>query len=211
MTLINDIHCAGRFGLIWGSLLLLALAVSACAPKRVVKGKVESAPRTESQAPSDTDSAVGGELQMPKPQVRGKVVLAPPETPANPTETLQLGIQAATLAREQLDKPYQWGGSGPEKFDCSGLVYYVFGSLDVSLPRVSRDQAKVGSPVKRSELQPGDLVFFITSGKNINHVGIYTGDSRFIHAPRRYSPVRYDSLNNSWWRQRFQFGRRING
>jgi len=182
--------------------LLLVLVLSGCAPKRVIHGQTESKPSKQ----IDNNSAPTAEI--PAPDAYGKVEN---HSVQDPVKDLQLGIKAASLARSQLDKPYQWGGQGPEKFDCSGLVFYVFGALDVSMPRVSREQAKYGQMVKKSELQPGDLVFFITSGKNINHVGIYVGESRFIHAPRQYSPVRYDSLNNSWWRQRFQFGRRISG
>ncbi len=108
-----------------------------------------------------------------------------------------------------MGKPYQWGAAGPDKFDCSGLVQYVYSNLGVSLPRVSRQQASAGVHVDRADLQPGDLVFFVLSGSRIDHVGIYLGHGQFIHAPRRYSPVRTDSLNNSWWRQRFKGGRRV--
>ena len=182
--------------------LLIQLAVSGCAPKRVVNGKAE-------QIPSKRDKKKTAiTLDIPAPEAHGKVQN---ETKSTPLEDLQLGLKVATMAREQLDKPYQWGAQGPEKFDCSGLVFYIFGALGISMPRVSRQQATVGAKVEKSELQPGDLVFFITSCKTINHVGIYVGSSKFIHAPRRYSPVRYDSLNDSWWRQRFKFGRRISG
>jgi len=182
--------------------MLALLALSGCAPKRVIQGEIEPTPsKQENKKPAPP-------LELPFPEALGKVEN---ETIPDPVEDIQLGLKVASMARSQLDKPYQWGAQGPEKFDCSGLVFYIFGALDIPMPRVSRQQASVGLQVKKSELQPGDLVFFITSGKNINHVGIYVGGARFIHAPRRYSPVRYDSLNNSWWRQRFQFGRRISG
>jgi cell wall-associated NlpC family hydrolase len=77
------------------------------------------------------------------------------------------------------------------------------------MPRVSRDQARAGRGVSRRELQPGDLVFFATEGSSIDHVGIYVGDSDFVHAPRRHVPVKTDSLNNSWWRRRFKGARRV--
>ncbi len=189
-----------------GQILILAftvlLVVSGCAPKRVIQGKTESKPVKQAEIPPEADG------KLPAPEAYGKLENRESQ---DPVADIQLGLKAATLAQSQLDKPYQWGAQGPEKFDCSGLVYYVYGSLDIPMPRVSLAQSKFGKLVKKSELQPGDLVFFITSGKDINHVGIYVGGSRFIHAPRRYSPVRYDSLNNAWWRQRFQFGRRISG
>ncbi len=187
------------------ALFLLGGTLWGCAPKRVLNGSVQSQPSKSKTPPAE--SAAPREA-LPQPEAHGKIIQPQPD---DPVKSLGLGIKVATLAREQLNKPYQWGATGPEEFDCSGLVYYVFGSLDVALPRVSRDQARKGRLVKRSQLQPGDLVFFITSGTVINHVGIYIGGSRFIHAPKRYSPVRYDSLNNSWWRRRFQFGRRIQG
>jgi len=190
--------------------MLVTTVLSACAPKRVIRGQGE--PTSQKSAPESEEppTPVEGDLDesMPLPEAHSKIGQ---EHRGTTSENLVLGLKAAILAREQLDKPYQWGGQGPEKFDCSGLVFYIYGSLDVSMPRVSRDQAKVGEKISQGQLQPGDLVFFITSGKVINHVGIYTGNSRFIHAPRRYSPVRYDSLNDSWWRRRFQFGRRIQG
>ncbi len=189
-------------------LLQLVVATSACAPKRVMKGQAAPEPSKTQDIQKELPVSDVGDSEIPSPQPHGKIGQ---EYQGNPSENLLLGLKAATLAQEQLDKPYQWGGQGPENFDCSGLAYYVYGSLDISLPRVSRDQAKVGQKVSQGQLQPGDLVFFITKGKVINHVGIYIGKSRFIHAPRRYSPVRYDSLNNAWWRRRFQFGRRIQG
>ncbi len=182
--------------------LLAVLVLWGCAPKRVIHGQTESKPAEKVNTPSSQPG------DLPLPEAHGKVDNQPVH---DPVQDLQLGIKAATLARSLLDKPYQWGAQGPEKFDCSGLVFYVYGSLDVPMPRVSNDQSKFGLLIKKSELQPGDLVFFITSGKDINHVGIYVGNSRFIHAPRRYNPVRYDSLNNAYWRRSFQFGRRISG
>ncbi len=194
--------------LVMGALaLMLVVPLVACAPKRVQRGSAPLIP--EGELPVDDGL-------LPPPEAHGRVdvpEVGDPETdPADAGESLEnlrLGIEAAELARLQLNKPYQWGAHGPEKFDCSGLVFYVFGSLGVNMPRVSRDQARLGSKIGRSQLQPGDLVFFITQGKRINHVGIYIGDQSFIHAPSRHNPVRSDSLNNSYWRRCFQFGRRI--
>jgi len=190
--------------------MVVAMALSACAPKRVVRGQGEISSSSPSEDPVKTPTPAEGNTASPLPLPEAHPRIGS-EYRGTPSANLMLGLKAATMAQEQLDKPYQWGAQGPEKFDCSGLVFYIYGSLNVTMPRVSRDQAKFGQKIERSHLQPGDLVFFITSGKVINHVGIYTGNSRFIHAPRRYSPVRYDSLNDAWWRRRFQFGRRIQG
>ncbi len=133
-----------------------------------------------------------------------------PDKPATqPPEGSRLGSDAATLAREQLGKPYQWGASGPNKFDCSGLVMYVYDNLGVKLPRVTGEQAYAGVHVDREDLQPGDLVFFKLSGSRIDHVGIYLGHAKFVHAPRKHQPVRTDSLNDSYWGGRFKGGRRL--
>lgn len=189
-------------------LLLLVLVLGGCTPKRVQRGSAGPVPPRTTPSPGAPTTPPGSPL--PNPEAHGKVAL-PPSRTGDPVQQLRLGLKAATLVQEQLNKPYQWGAAGPEKFDCSGLVYFVFGSLGVNLPRVSGDQARVGDKVPLSALQPGDLVFFITGGARINHVGIYIGDARFVHAPSRHNPVRSDSLNNAYWRRRFQYGRRISG
>jgi len=195
-------------------LLPLVLLLAGCAPKRVVEGQVREPVRRPSPpvgvpAPQPIQKPapqhVTG-IDLPAPVPRGPSGTAPVH---RSVEGLTLGVKAATLAREQLGKPYQWGATGPEKFDCSGLVWHVYGELGVQMPRVSRSQASAGRHVARSELQAGDLVFFATNGSSINHVGIYVGDSDFVHAPRRYVPVKTDSLNNSWWRQRYKGARRV--
>ncbi len=133
-----------------------------------------------------------------------------PEEPATrQPASSRLGSDAAILAKEQLGKPYQWGASGPNKFDCSGLVMYVYDNLGVKLPRVTGEQAYAGVHVDREDLQPGDLVFFKLSGSRIDHVGIYLGHAKFVHAPRKHQPVRTDSLNDSYWGGRFKGGRRL--
>jgi len=117
-------------------------------------------------------------------------------------------VLAQALA--QIGVPYRWGGTAPSTgFDCSGLVKYVFQTaLGIELPRVSRDQARRGQPVNRQELTPGDLVFFSRRGKVINHVGIYLGDGRFVHAPRTGRDVTISNLSGYWY-QRFLRARRV--
>ncbi len=122
---------------------------------------------------------------------------------------LELGLAAASLAEDQLGKPYAYGAAGPNRFDCSGLAMWVYGNLGVSLPRVSRDQAQVGEKISRQQLRPGDLLFFALNGKGIDHVGVYTGAGDFVHAPHTGAPVRTDSLDNSWWRRRLEVIRRL--
>jgi cell wall-associated NlpC family hydrolase len=112
-----------------------------------------------------------------------------------------------------LGTPYRWGGSDPDKgFDCSGLVGYVFRSaLGVELPRVSREMAKTGELVTdKAKLAAGDLVFFGRKGR-VDHVGIYVGDGRFVHAPSRGKDVQVSSLDDGYWSGKFVQARRVDG
>ncbi len=217
----SEADISGRPGfVVWGLLVAMLLISSGCGSKRVPPVKTSS--RSSAAVVKKTlsrddhseclDKKKGDEgkspveVGLPSPKSRPRSGRSGYRTTP---ESLTLGLQAAALARKQLGKQYQWGASGPDRFDCSGLTQYVFGSLGVDLPRVSREQAQVGQKIGRSELQPGDLVFFNTSGSSINHVGVYLKNGEFIHAPRKHMPVRTDSLNDSWWRQRFRLARRL--
>lgn len=211
-------------GLVALSLAWILILAVGCAPKRVTRqgGPENPAPPAETPAKSlpalppviegDAPDPTGSAAELPDPRVR--VASGPSregtETPRPPgVPDGDLGAQAAGLARDQLGKQYQWGASGPDKFDCSGLVMYVYSELGVPLPRVSREQASAGVHIDRPNLQPGDLVFFKLNGSRIDHVGIYVGRNDFVHAPRRYMPVRKDSLNNAYWRKRYMGARRV--
>jgi peptidoglycan DL-endopeptidase CwlO len=95
--------------------------------------------------------------------------------------------QAVAYAYGALGKPYVWGATGPASFDCSGLTQAAWGSAGVSLPRTTYTQIDAGRRVSRSQLAPGDLVFFYSG---ISHVGLYIGGGQMIHAPRPGAPVR---------------------
>ena len=108
-------------------------------------------------------------------------------------------------AESQLGKPYVWGGASPSTgFDCSGLVMWSFAQIGVSLPHNAAAQYGYGSPVSRSDLQPGDLVFF----DGLGHVGIYVGGNTFIHAPHTGDVVKYSSLTG-WYASTYVGARRI--
>jgi cell wall-associated NlpC family hydrolase len=119
----------------------------------------------------------------------------------------ELVIQAMGL----LGVPYKRGGTSEEKgFDCSGFVRHMFEkSVGLVLPRRAEEQAKVTEEINRSELRPGDLVFFNTMKRTFSHVGIYIGDGKFIHAPRPGKSVRVDDMREAYWQKRFNGARRV--
>ena len=114
-------------------------------------------------------------------------------------------------ALSYLGVPYRFGGASPRTgFDCSGLVNHVFRqTFGLSLPRTAREIARNGAAVARGALLPGDLVFFNTRGFLNSHVGIYLGDSKFVHAPNSRGRVRIDDMDNTYYRTRFNGARRI--
>ena len=103
------------------------------------------------------------------------------------------------LAQDQVGVPYVYGGRTPQGFDCSGLVYYVYGKVGVSLPRTAAAQYDRTRRVAEKDLKPGDLVFFLDAG----HVGIYVGDGWFIHAPETGKPVEGAWLNVGYWHDHY--------
>lgn len=119
-----------------------------------------------------------------------------------------------SFSKNQLGKPYSWGKSGPDSFDCSGFVNYVFRNVyDKDLGHSSSAMSKLGSAVEKSNLVSGDLVFFSTGGgSNINHVGIYIGDGSFIHASSSNSngkKVVISPINSGYYAGVYRTARRI--
>ncbi|GIV17958.1 MAG: hypothetical protein KatS3mg022_3393 [Armatimonadota bacterium] len=105
---------------------------------------------------------------------------------------------------------YRWGGSSRSGFDCSGFTRYVFRQrTGIELPHSASAQFRMGTPVSRSEIKPGDLVFFQTYRRGASHVGIYIGNGKFIHASSAGGRVRVDSLNDGYYRQRYVGARRL--
>ncbi len=138
----------------------------------------------------------------------GTVSIPDPTPPAEaPAATTLNPIVATALAQQGV--PYQWGGSDPSGFDCSGLVQYVFAQHGVTLPRETADQYGVGQEASVQELQPGDLVFFQTVSRGPSHVGIALGDNRFVHAPSEGGTVRVEQLSMIYWSRRVIGARRI--
>ncbi len=124
------------------------------------------------------------------------------------------GDQAGDLimnAMGLLGVAYRFGGTNPgQGLDCSGFMQYVFRqSLRINLPRTAAEMARVGNQVARSDLQPGDMVFFNTSGSRISHVGMYIGNNRFIHAPRTGKNIEITDMGQKYWNSRFVTARRV--
>ena len=108
------------------------------------------------------------------------------------------------IAMQYLGTPYVWGGASPSGFDCSGFVMYVYAQVGVSLPHNAAAQYGYGSPVSRSELAQGDIVFF----DGLGHDGIYIGGGQFIHAPHTGDVVKISSLGDSWYASTYVGARR---
>jgi cell wall-associated NlpC family hydrolase len=119
----------------------------------------------------------------------------PPPAPAPaPVSSGNAASVAVAWAQRELGKPYVWAAAGPDAFDCSGLVMYVYAKAGVYLPHSAAAQYGYGSHVSRGSLQPGDLVFF---GSPIHHVGIYVGGGQMIEAPHTGANVRVSSVDRA--------------
>lgn len=127
---------------------------------------------------------------------------------ADPRAALQEDL--VHTARRFIGTPYRWGGSSRQDgFDCSGLTMTVYRLNGLDLPRNSRAQYGAGTAVPRDALQKGDLVFFATNGgRRVSHVGIYSGEGRFIHAPGQGKVIRSAALSNTYFRSRYLGARR---
>ena len=114
------------------------------------------------------------------------------------------GNQIVALAKQNLGVPYKWGGTSPSGFDCSGFVYYVLNTLGIKASRTLTTMYSQGTEVSKSELQPGDIVFFKNTYKTgLSHVGIYVGGGQFIHAPSTGKVVSYADLNSEYYTSHF--------
>jgi len=114
----------------------------------------------------------------------------------------QIRQRIVALAKAQVGDTYSAGGSGPERFDCSGLALYVYKeAADHNLPHYSRSQYKVAKKIPKALAKPGDLVFYLSRGAH--HVGVYIGNNRMVHAVGRGKGVRLTKINGPWYSYHF--------
>jgi cell wall-associated NlpC family hydrolase len=132
---------------------------------------------------------------------------------ASPTGRLGRKYERATIARAAVrfalrfrGVPYVWGASTPTGFDCSGLTRYVYAHFGIELPHSTYEQWTAGRHIPRSQLRPGDLVFF-----GLGHVGLWLGHGRFVHAPHTGKVVSVDRLDESWYATSYSGAVRITG
>ncbi len=181
----------------------LARARAALGDQRVqmtrLQGEVRALSASSAAAVTVDHQALASEAGAALTGAGGNLQFSPKSPLPAPLPTTPVAL---AWAFAQLGKPYLWGATGPDSFDCSGLTQYVWRAAGVSIPRVSEDQYAWTVPVPLSDLLPGDLVFFGTT--DIHHVGIYIGDGLMINAPHTGDVVRVSSI---WWSDLAGFGR----
>lgn len=150
-------------------------------------------PVSDSGAPSSSGDAASGSSSAS----------APVSTPSSPSASKPSGEEIVAYAKQFLGVPYQWGGESTSGFDCSGLVQTVYAHFGIDLPRTAAEQHSATSGVSESDLHPGDLVFFDTTGNTYSHDGIYIGNGQFISATTSKG-VRICDVNDPYyWGSRF--------
>jgi cell wall-associated NlpC family hydrolase len=123
--------------------------------------------------------------------------------PVVPDDVDGLRVTVIASGKEYIGKPYVWGGTGPNGFDCSGLIQTIFAENGISIPRGAKDQYKDGRKIKREYLKPGDLIFFETYAKGVSHVGIWIGDGKFLHAESSDAGVTITPISIPYWDDRY--------
>ncbi len=147
------------------------------------------------------------------PQIAAKESLPQDKDSKKPVVTTKkdrdMGFIAARTAERFVGIPYRWGGNTVvDGMDCSGFARAVYNLCGVNIPRTSAEQYKIGQMIDRDGLEDGDLVFFGNSVSQITHVGIYVGNNRFVHAPKRGEDIKISTLNDNGFSKKFMGGRR---
>ncbi|WP_145476017.1 C40 family peptidase [Yersinia similis] len=155
--------------------------------------------RNKSQGKASTELAANNKLKL---------------SPAHKKRYQKAKQTAMSKLMKQVGKPYRWGGSSPNTgFDCSGLIYYAYKDVvKIKMPRTANEMYHLrdAAPVKRTELESGDLVFFNIANRGVaDHVGIYLGNGKFIQSPRTGEEIRISMLNNDYWQDHYVGARRV--
>ncbi|MET0986182.1 MAG: C40 family peptidase [Steroidobacteraceae bacterium] len=136
---------------------------------------------------------------------------APPQGEAPARQAIAgRGEEVALRALAMIGTPYQYGGNGPQNFDCSGLVQYIYRGVGIEVPRTAAEQFDATQTVDLAKLRPGDLLFFRIHGR-ISHVAIYAGERRFVHAPQTGRTVELRPLDDPYYAPRLVRGGRFGG
>ena len=213
----NDLH-SGRHAAIRRLPCFLLLGAALCFGTPAFADDATAVESAPAGSTIPTTSAVSDAMPLPDRAILfagdiNRLIASQPVT-ATSAEPASGGRVQTLLKRALalLGTPYRWGGTTTNGFDCSGMVGYVFKTaLGIELPRVSREMASSGTPVERSALTPGDLVFFGVHGRHVDHVGIYVGEGRFVHAPRTGRDVTVSTLDGGYWGGKFLQARRVAG
>jgi cell wall-associated NlpC family hydrolase len=195
---------APRFGG-QGRLLVIVIVASVC-------GACASSGVVYTPKPFPMPGGNGGTVAIPAPaDPAAPAAPVAPSTPVAPVapEASANGYALSGTALSLRGAPYRDGGIDPTGFDCSGFVRYVYEQHGVDVPRQVRDQFRIGKPVDRDHLEPGDLVFFSTVAPGASHVGIVIGGDQFVHAPSERGVVRVESLASQYWASRFIGAKRV--
>jgi cell wall-associated NlpC family hydrolase len=159
---------------------------------RTLLAQLTAAQREAVAAASDDGGSSGSGGTSPGTATASRADTRPPLTGGNAPAPSSRAAQAIAFAYRAIGLPYVWGATGPGSYDCSGLTQAAWKSAGVSLPRTTYTQINAGTRVSKSQLRPGDLVFFYSG---ISHVGLYIGNGQMIHAPHPGAPVRIAPIN----------------
>ena len=175
-----------------------------------IRSEVERLQAAERQRQLELRHLGQQRLAAQRQQAATQALAGPVAAPAPSTDATSVAPPSryggvVAIAMRYLGTPYRWGGADPSGFDCSGFIMYVYRQVGVSLPHNAAAQYGYGTPVSRSALQPGDLVFF----NGLGHNGIYIGGGQFIHSPHTGDVVKISSLSESWYARTWVGARRI--
>ncbi len=175
-------HSRASAWLIAGAFVAWALLVQGCASSPTLT--VPSSPHVVTRP---AIGSIGFPLPAPQPM---------------PGVGFSLGGEIVVRAISLLGTPYQFGGNGPEAFDCSGLVRYIYNELGIDVPRTAIEQYRAAMAVDMDHVEPGDLLFFRTRGRGVSHVAIYAGSGRFVHAPQTGRVIELREIGDGYYRTR---------